>query len=201
MAPGPAERHDGRMNEQHLTYLASPEWAARLRADLLPWIERVAVLGDDVLEIGPGPGLTTDILRERAAQVTAVEIDGALAAALRERLADTNVEVVQGDAAALELPDTRYTAATCFSVLHHVPTPEYQDRVLAEILRVLRPGAGLFATDARDLDPIRQGHDGDTFVPLPVQELPQRLERIGFTDVDLEIGDYEIRFAAYRPTI
>jgi SAM-dependent methyltransferase len=189
------------MNEQHLTYLASPEWAARLRADLLPWIERVAVLGDDVLEIGPGPGLTTDILRERAPQVTAVELDRALAAALRARLADTNVQVVQGDGAALDVPDGRYSAATCFSVLHHVPTAEYQDRVLAEILRVLRPGAGLFATDARDLDPIRQGHDGDTFVPLPVQELPQRLERIGFTDVDLEIGDYEIRFAAYRPTI
>jgi SAM-dependent methyltransferase len=189
----------GRMNEQHLTYLASPEWAARLRADLLPWIERVAVLGDDVLEIGPGPGLTTDILRERAAQVTAVELDGALASALKERLATTNVAVVQGDAAALDLPDDRFTAATCFSVLHHVPSPEEQDRILVEILRVLRPGAGLFATDARDLEPIRRGHDDDTFVPLPADTLAERLGRLGYTDVDLEVGDYEIRFAAYRP--
>ena len=66
------------MNRTHLEYLASDAWAQRLTTDLIPWIERVATLGDDVLEIGPGPGLTTDILRSRAAHVTAVEIDAAM---------------------------------------------------------------------------------------------------------------------------
>src|ERR1700747_3176531 len=99
------------MNETHLPYLASPEWAARLEADLLPWIERVAKLGDDVLEIGPGPGLTTDILRRRSARVTAVEIDGALATDLAERLQGANVEVIQGDAGALAFPAERFSAA------------------------------------------------------------------------------------------
>ena len=53
------------MNEFHLQMLASPMWAEMLQRDLLPWVDSVADLGDDVLEVGPGPGLTTDLLRER----------------------------------------------------------------------------------------------------------------------------------------
>ena len=189
------------VNQQHLTYLASPEWGARLEADLLPWIERTAQLGDDVLEIGPGPGLTTDILRRRAKAVTAIEVDQALAGALQERLRGTNVDVLHGDGRALPFDDARFSAVTCFSVLHHVPSSGEQDRILAEILRVLKPGAGLFATDARDLDAIRQGHDGDTFVPLPAEALGERLTGLGFVDVDLEVADYEIRFAAHKPAV
>jgi protein-L-isoaspartate O-methyltransferase len=63
------------MNKRHLEMLASPRWAEMLERDLLPWVSSVADLGADVLEIGPGPGLTTDLLRTRAARVTAVEVD------------------------------------------------------------------------------------------------------------------------------
>ena len=116
------------MNETHLQYLASDDWAAKLESDLLPWIERVGDLGDDVLEVGPGPGLTTDILRLAAAVVTAVEIDHALAAALADRLADTNVDVHEGDAAAMAFAADRFTAATAFLVLHHVPSVRNKTR-------------------------------------------------------------------------
>ena len=51
------------MNESHIEILSSPRWAEMLERDLLPWVDSVADLGDDVLEIGPGPGLTTDLLR------------------------------------------------------------------------------------------------------------------------------------------
>jgi SAM-dependent methyltransferase len=187
------------MNESHLQYLASPEWAARLEADLLPWIERSADLGDDVLEVGPGPGLTTDILRRSVAKVTAIEIDHALAAKLADRLRDTNVDVLEGDATAMEFDSDRFSAVTAFSVLHHVPSSAEQNRILREILRVLAPGSGLFATDARDLDRIRDAHHDDTFNPLPADTLVARLESIGFSDVQLEIADYEIRFAARKP--
>ena len=133
--------------------------------------------------------------------MTAVELDAALAAALLDRMAETNVRVVQGDAAALDLPDSRFTAATCFSVLHHVPTAEDQDRILAEILRVLRPGAGLF----RDRCPGSR-HDPPGPPRRHIRATPGGLRapeaactRIGYTDIDLEIGEYEIRFAARRP--
>ena len=135
------------MNRQHLDYLASPEWAAKLQTDLLPWIDRAAGLGDDVLEIGPGPGLTTDILRTRTERVTAVEIDAALGVRASQRLAGTNVDVIHGDGAHLDFADDRFTAVTCFSVLHHVPSPARQDEMLREILRVLQPGASLLVTD------------------------------------------------------
>ena len=180
----------------HLEYLASDAWAERLRADLLPWIDRVADLGDDVLEIGPGPGLTTDILRERTPSVTAVEIDPDLAAALTARLACTNVTVIAGDASVVDLPDGRFSAATCFSVLHHVPTVEEQDRVLARIRSLLRPGSALYAVDTRDIEFIRDVHEDDVFNPLDESTLADRLHRAGFTDVDLDIGEYELRFVA-----
>jgi SAM-dependent methyltransferase len=186
------------MNRAHLEFLASPAWADRLETELLPWIERVADLGDDVLEIGPGPGLTTDILRQRTARVTAVEIDAALAGALARRLHGTNVDVIRGDAADTGLLACRFSAATAFSMLHHVPSAREQDRILAEIFRLLRPGAALLATDSRDLDPIRDYHEDDVFVPLSEDTLVSRLHTAGFSDVDVEIRDYEIRFTARK---
>jgi 16S rRNA A1518/A1519 N6-dimethyltransferase RsmA/KsgA/DIM1 with predicted DNA glycosylase/AP lyase activity len=51
-----------------------------LEADLLPWIDSAGDLGDDILEVGPGPGLTTDLLRRRVGKLTAVEVDPILAA-------------------------------------------------------------------------------------------------------------------------
>jgi len=186
------------MNQLHLDYLVSPEWAKRLEMDLLPWIERVAELGDDVIEVGPGPGLTTDIIRRRTARVTAVDIDDGLVAALRERMTGTNVDVVHGDATRLDMPSDRFSAATCFNMLHHVPSPEEQDRVLVEILRVLRPGGALFATDARDTELLRAAHDDDTFVPLSADTVVSRLETLGYVDIDLEVTEYEMRFAAHK---
>ena len=53
---------------------------------------------DAVLEIGAGPGTMTELLAERAAKVWAVEVDGKLAAGLREKFADSpTVEVVEAD--------------------------------------------------------------------------------------------------------
>jgi SAM-dependent methyltransferase len=188
------------VNQAHLEFLASPEWARMLEIDLLPWLERVGELGDDVLEVGPGSGLTTDLLRPRAARITAVELDGKLAHALAERLDTTNVDVIHGDATNSGLASNRFSAATCFSVLHHVPSPEAQDRILAEIYRVLRPGAALFATDSRDLDIIRLFHKDDIFVPLGDDTIAPRLAAVGFVEIDAEAGDYDIRFSARKPT-
>ena len=55
------------MNELHLQILASPEWAQTLRDELLPWLAQAGEMGDDVLELGPGPGLTTDLLMQLTA--------------------------------------------------------------------------------------------------------------------------------------
>ena len=187
------------MNEGHLQFLASAEWARMLEADLLPWLVGVADLGDDVLEVGPGPGLTTDLLRQRTAKLTAVELDAELAAALAARLAGTNVEVVHGDAIDAGLPADRFSAATCFSTLHHIPSSDRQDRLFAELYRVLRPGGAFIGVDAVDNERIRQGHVDDVFVPVDTETLGARLEATGFANACVEAGEYQLRFNATRP--
>jgi SAM-dependent methyltransferase len=170
-----------------------------LEENLAPWMDAVGGVGGDVLEVGPGPGQTTDLLRRRAAQVTVVEIDQDLAEGLRRRLAGTNVQVQEGDAAATGFESDRFSAVTCFSVLHHLESAELQDRVLAELARVLRPGGTLLVTDSRDLEPIRDYHAGDTFVPLDPATLPSRLEAAGFTGISVEQGEYELRIHGTKP--
>jgi SAM-dependent methyltransferase len=193
------------MNRTHLDYLASPEWADRLQTDLLPWLESAITLGDDVLEIGPGPGLTTDLLRRRVAAVTAVEIDADLAADLKARLVGTNVEVIWGDGTELPLPDDRFSAATCFAMLHHMPSAAAQDQLFGELHRVLRPGGSFVATDSLDTDRIRQAHTDDTYVPLDPTTLESRLRTAGFADITLtQGGEYreqgdQIRVTALKP--
>jgi SAM-dependent methyltransferase len=188
------------MNQSHLTYLAGPEWARTLRTDLLPWLREVADLGDHVLEVGPGPGLTTDLLLELTTRVTAIEIDPDLAARLRARLDGGRAEIIQGDAATLDLPPNRYSAASCFSMLHHMESPEAQDRLFARLHRALRPGAALVGIDSLDVPLIRQGHVDDTYVPVDPATLEQRLQAAGFTGIVLaRPNDYQFRFSATKP--
>jgi SAM-dependent methyltransferase len=187
------------VNRSHIEFLSSPRWAEMLETDLLPWVLTVGDLGSDVLEIGPGPGLTTDLLRQRTERVTAVEVDAGLAARLAARLAGTNVDVINGDATSTALDSDRFSAATCFSVLHHMATPPEQDLLFSEVTRVLRPGGIFVGVDSRDLDPIRQNHEGDTFTPVPPATLPGRLMAAGLADVRLDEDSYQIRFVAKKP--
>lgn len=57
---------------------------------------------DVVLEIGPGLGILTEILRERAKKVIAVELDPVTAGYLQKRLRD--VEIIQEDVLKIQLP-------------------------------------------------------------------------------------------------
>jgi len=188
------------MKPDHVAFLASERWAQLLQQDLLPWLLGSASLGEDVLEIGPGPGLTTDLLRKLAPVVTAVELDPSLARQLSERLAGTNVEVVHADAARTPFADGRFSAVTCFHALHHVPTPAEQDALLAEVARVLRRGGAFLCADAVDSPSMRLAHaqQQETFVPLDPQTLTERLRGLGFSHVDVRVVDYQLLVRATR---
>lgn len=187
------------MNENHLRMLSSPRWAEILRTHVLPWLESAGGLGDDVLEVGPGPGLTTDLLLTLTARITAVEVDAGLAAQLARRLAGSDVEVINATAERTGLAPDRFSAAACFAVLHHTDTVVIQDRVFAELLRVLRPGGVLVGSEGYDNERTRLAHAGDQFVPVDPEELPRRLEAIGFTGVAVEHGEFDFRFQARKP--
>jgi 16S rRNA (adenine1518-N6/adenine1519-N6)-dimethyltransferase len=75
---------------------------------------------DTVLEVGPGLGVLTKALAERAGSVIAVEIDRGMVAALGELLADhSNVRVVEGDA--LKIEPTELVGADQYKVVANLP--------------------------------------------------------------------------------
>lgn len=188
------------MNLFHRRYCRSDRWARLMQDRVLPWALEGLDLGDDVLEIGPGPGVTTDWLRSRVPHITAIEIDHKLATSLRQRLEGTNVTVVEGDGTALQLPDATFSAAVCFTMLHHVPSGELQDRLLAEACRVLRPG-GIFAGfDSTPNLAWNLAHLFDTRVPVDPSTFNQRLQAAGFVDAKVVSGRSGFSFRARKPS-
>ena len=153
------------MNRFHRWYCRTGHWRHAIQDQILPWVLGDIALGDHTLEVGPGPGLTTDVLATRVPKLTAVEIDPDLAARLRDRFAGTNVTVEQGDATAMPFPDATFSGAVAFTMLHHVPSPELQDLLLREVRRVLRPGATFAGSDNRTSLVFRLARVADTIDP------------------------------------
>lgn len=185
------------MNEAHRR-CGSDEWRAVVRDHILPWAIGDVELGDDVLEVGPGYGATTDVLSSSLPRLTAVEIDPDLAALLTDRFAgNPAVTIVHGDATALEFDAGRFSGAACFTMLHHVPTAELQDRLFAEVARVLRPGGVLVAGDSLASAELEAHHDGDTYNPVDPDALAIRLEAAGFAAADVRTNPYGWAAVAY----
>ena len=167
----------------------------------MPWALSTAELGDSVLELGPGPGLTTDLLRQRVNSLTAIEIDPVLAEALTARLHGSNVRVVVGDATKLPFPDEQFSAVVSFTMLHHVSSPALQDRLFAQVWRVLEPGGVFVASDSRQSWRMRMIHIGDTLVTVNPDTVAARLEAAGFEVLEIEKNSLAFRFHARRPAI
>jgi len=172
-----------------MEFCASPAWRQLVREVILPVALDGASLGPDVIEIGPGPGFTTDVLKGLVQRVTAVEIDPELARVLAERLSGSNVEVLVGDATDLDLPADRFTGAASFHMLHHLPTEAAQQRALSELARVLRPGGVLVAADAGYSEGSQLFHAGDNYNPVEPEELAPRLTDAGFSEVEVREHD------------
>ena len=172
------------MNDAHLKFCGSEEWKTALRDFVIPYALGEVPLGDDVLEVGPGPGMTTELLRVTLPRLTVIELDEKLAGALESRLAGTNVEVVRGDATAMPFEDARFSGAVSFTMLHHVPTAELQDDLRRSgasapagrrVRRLRQPGqrgAGAF-------------HDDDIYNPVDPATVEARFLAAGFAGVDV----------------
>jgi ubiquinone/menaquinone biosynthesis C-methylase UbiE len=187
------------VNDAHLQLCSSAQWAETVERWIIPWVLDSVDLGDDVIEVGPGPGLTTDVLRTKVPRLTAVEIHDGLAEALAQRFAGTNVEVIHGDATCTVLPDDRFSGAVCLTMLHHLPSAERQDALFGELNRVLQPGGVLVGQDSVASDELRALHVDDTYVPIDPAGLPRRLEAAGFTDIAVDTNEYAVRFRASKP--
>jgi len=157
----------------------SDEWRQAIREVILPWALGGTDLGDDVLEVGPGYGATTDVLSEAVPHLTSVEIDDELAAMLRERFANVpSVEIVNGDATALTYADETFTGAASFTML--------------------RRGAPLVASDSLASDELAAHHADDTYHPVDPASLSERLAAAGFDRIDVRTNPYGWAVVAYR---
>ncbi|WP_419999514.1 class I SAM-dependent methyltransferase [Streptomyces boninensis] len=187
------------MNKEHDELCASPEWAAVLQDKVLPLAVDRADLGKELLEVGPGPGAATDWLRTRVERLVAVEIDAEAVARLADRFADTNVDVRQGNASgSLDFPDDSFDSAASFTMLHHVPTVAEQNRLLAEILRVLRPGGVLVGADSLPSHALHEFHQGDIYNPVEPAAFLTRLQTLGYVNLTIGVTD-GLTFSAHKP--
>jgi len=118
--------------------------------------KRVAALlapaGDErALDVGTGAGAFAIALAPLVREVVGVDIVPELLEEGRKR-APGNVEFLEADATALPFEPGSFDIVATARTLHHVPRPEL---VLAEAVRVLRPGGKLLVVDQlASVDPI-----------------------------------------------
>jgi 16S rRNA (adenine1518-N6/adenine1519-N6)-dimethyltransferase len=91
---------------------------------------------EEVLEIGPGLGVLTRVLADRARRVVAVELDRDLAAQLAGRLRVSNLEVVQDDA--LRFDPSEYFAGP-YKLVANLPYQVSSPVLQRYLLEVRRP--------------------------------------------------------------
>src|SRR5262249_3853366 len=151
-----------------------------------PWLLSGYDPGDHVLELGAGPGATTNALAQRAARVVSLEYDHKFAANLAARNSDKKISVVQADAATLPFADESFSAATAILVLHHLRSPQLQDSAFREVFRVLRPGGVFLAGEIPNSWIHRVAHIKSTFVPVSPESATARLKAAGFTKVAID---------------
>lgn len=187
------------VNQLHLELCSSAEWADTVRRFMIPWSLEGVDLGDRVLEIGPGPGRTTEVLLERVPRLSALDLDEELVIALAARLARPGFEAIHGDAAHLPFEDGTFSAVLSLTMLHHLPSASVQDAVFAEVARVLASGGVFVANDSLDGEDFRALHVDDICVPIDPGTLEGRLAGAGFERVTVTTNDYALRAHAWAP--
>jgi SAM-dependent methyltransferase len=104
------------MNRIHHWICSSRHWKRTLANKVFPRVLDGVDLGTNVLEIGPGPGLTTELIRARCERLTCLELDPVFTSPLRQRMQNQNVTVVDGDATNMPFSDREFTGAVSLTM-------------------------------------------------------------------------------------
>jgi 23S rRNA (adenine-N6)-dimethyltransferase len=120
MDKGDSRRKENLWHSQN--FLHDPQFVGSL-------VEMSDINSDDtVIEIGPGKGIITEQLAQRAGKVVAVEYDHDLAQELKENFPNTSkVDIVEADFLKWSLPNYKY------KVFSNIPF-EYTSRIVEKIL-------------------------------------------------------------------
>jgi ubiquinone/menaquinone biosynthesis C-methylase UbiE len=166
-----------------------------------PYRERIASdARGEVLEVGAGTGFNFPHYR-LASRVVAVEPDPSMRSFARRRVSSATapVEVLPGDAHALEFPDGSFDTVIFSLVLCTIPSV---DRALAEARRVLRPGGEVrFYEHVRSSDPALAARQDRWLKPWrafnrgchPNRDTVAAFERAGFRFAELDVFDLVAR--------
>lgn len=187
------------MNSFEKWFCGSAIWRYITRRQLLPWVLHGTELGDHVLELGAGPGAGTLELARRATRATSLEYDHTLATKLAKRVSNSDIRIIQADAAALPFADGVFSSAIAILMLHHLRSQELQDRAFSEVARVLRPGGIFIACDIPDGWTHRVSHIRSTFVPIDPTTAKERLTAAGFSAIRMDSQGSIFRIQALRP--
>ena len=193
----------GVMSGVEAAFCRSAPWRGFARRVVLPWaIDGVDVRGS-FLEIGGGSGAMAEALLRHHTEVhlTVTDVDPAMVAAIRQRLAPFGDRAAVALADVLDLPygDGNFDGVVSFLMLHHVVEwPE----ALAEVRRVLRPGGRFLGYDLTHAPVATAIHrlDRSPHRLYRAGDLEQALADAGFTDVDTRPSHRGqlVRFTAVR---
>ncbi len=96
------------------------------------------VAGLRVLDLGCGEGHNTRLLRQRGAELTALDVSATFVRAARD--ADASIDHLIGDGTRLPFADASFDVVTAFMSVMDMPDPA---ATLRDVARVLRPGGWL----------------------------------------------------------
>jgi SAM-dependent methyltransferase len=188
------------VNLYHRRLCRSPRWAGYVAGEMLPAVLDGVSLGRRVLELGPGYGASTRALLDHVPELVALENDPALAEYLRRELGPS-LKVVMGDATAAPFKDASFSAVVCFTMLHHLSDSASQERLFAEVARVLEPGGIFVARDSSGGWRFRLIHLGDVCTPIDPRRLRDQLGRAGLNAVEIIAVPGSVQFKAHRPLL
>jgi SAM-dependent methyltransferase len=130
--------------------------------------------------------------------LAAIESDPKLVDHLRQEFGST-LNVVLGDATQLPYGEASFSAVVCFTMLHHLPSAAAQDRLFAEVARVLEPGGLFVARDSGGGWRFRLIHLGDICTPVRPRDLRLRLRQAGLQPVEITAVPGMVQLRAHRP--
>ena len=179
--------------------------AVYLTPDVVAQREKVLALlapqpGERALDIGCGPGLTTEALALAVGQqtpVVGVDIAPPMLAIARERCDQyAAVSFEHADVTQLPFDDGQFDIALASQVYEYV---EHVDQALEELARVVRPGGRVALVDTDWESAVWASHDDarmrrvlqtwDQHIPHPQlpRTLKRRMQQAGFEQVRVEV--------------
>ena len=103
-----------------------------------------------LLDVGCGNGLVLSALAGDIELVSGIDYADAMIDMAKEQM--PNADFKTGPAAPLPFNSNQYSRVLCYSIFHYFPDPQYALNVLAELVRVAKPGGVILVGDILDIE-------------------------------------------------